>query len=157
MIRFIYVVRNTIDGKVYVGQTKDALKRQRDHWCGVRYGRSGYLYNAMRKHGVENFSFSVVEECAEVHADERERWWIAELKACSREHGYNLESGGHARKALSEETRQKISEALKGQAFSEERRARISKGKTGRKVKFSAERDIKISQSLHRRFHGVES
>lgn len=41
---------------------------------GERYQTK--LYNAMRKHGIENFSFEVIEECSSLELNEREIYWI---------------------------------------------------------------------------------
>lgn len=46
----------------------------------------------MRKYGLENFSFSILEECEESQLKEREIYWIATLDTYY--HGYNATLGG---------------------------------------------------------------
>ena len=61
----IYKITNTINNKVYIGQSIDIAKRWREHKRRAfvqnkEYNK--YLYNAFRKYGLENFSFEVIEE-----------------------------------------------------------------------------------------------
>lgn len=42
----------------------------------------------MKKVGVENFSFEVIEECDRAQLDEREDYWQEKLGA--REYGYSI-------------------------------------------------------------------
>jgi group I intron endonuclease len=70
-------------------------------------------------YGEANFDFYILEECDVSVLDERETYYIAELKTQNEEFGYNIEPGGHILKTLSEETKQKISERLKGRKPSE--------------------------------------
>ena len=50
------------------------------------------LYNAIRKYGIENFSFEVIEECLEKELDEKEVSYIEEYN--SYYGGYNSTLGG---------------------------------------------------------------
>ena len=80
----IYKIENLIDGKCYVGQSIDIEKR----WANHKYilankndkNHKYHLYRAMRKHGIENFRFSVLEE-VELRDDltPRELYWYSEL------------------------------------------------------------------------------
>ena len=47
---------------------------------------------AMRKHGRDNFSFQIIEECSEDNLAEREKYWIEQLHTY--ENGYNETRGG---------------------------------------------------------------
>jgi len=67
MEKYIYKITNLIDAKVYIGQTNNPQKRWKEH---QRLGSMTYinnknkhsrLYLAMRKYGVENFTFEVIE------------------------------------------------------------------------------------------------
>ena len=62
-MRYVYVIRNLINEKVYVGQTKNFNNRKAGHLAIARHGVLRPLYAAMRKYGVENFTFEVIEEC----------------------------------------------------------------------------------------------
>lgn len=50
------------------------------------------IHQAIRKYGIENFAFEVLEECAEALLNEREIYWIAKLN--SKQNGYNMTDGG---------------------------------------------------------------
>jgi group I intron endonuclease len=85
---FIYKIENKIDGKFYIGKTSKTLEeRFRKHLYNHLDGQT-YLYKAMRKHGIENFDISLVEEVTE-DLDLREKYWIAELNPT-----YNMTVGG---------------------------------------------------------------
>ena len=84
----IYLITNTIDGKTYVGKTKDLEARWERHLKNVRYNDT-WLYRAIRKHGKENFTIQTIAECGEAAVDNAERYFIAELNP-----EYNMTAGG---------------------------------------------------------------
>lgn len=95
----IYLITNTLDGKVYVGYTSDPVKRWLRHQqiASRPTERKQRLHIAMTKHGIEAFTFNVVEEGIMTlsHALERERHWIE--RRCSyvdHDKGYNMTPGG---------------------------------------------------------------
>lgn len=112
MIRpVIYRITNTINGKAYIGQTRQALKsRWNNHLCC----RSEHpLYRAMNKYGRENFSISVV--CSALKPENLnalEEYFIEELNTL-KPTGYNILAGGNASLGLPQEVRDKISASLK--------------------------------------------
>ena len=64
----IYCITNIVNGKQYVGLSKDCLKRWSDHYSKAYTSKKEDdlrkpLYLAMRKYGRENFSFTILEEC----------------------------------------------------------------------------------------------
>ena len=74
----IYLITNKLDGKKYVGQALDIEKRWKRHISDSK--KYDYvIYRAMRKYGIENFSFEVLEECPVDKLDEREIFWINKL------------------------------------------------------------------------------
>ena len=50
------------------------------------------IYQAIRKHGLENFDFIILEECLTEQLNEREVYWIAYFN--SYKNGYNATEGG---------------------------------------------------------------
>lgn len=53
---FIYIIRNTVNSKVYIGQTKTSVEqRWQEHLRHAKYGTQ-IINRAMRKHGVEKFT-----------------------------------------------------------------------------------------------------
>lgn len=69
----IYKITNKINNKSYIGQSKDIYRRWREHIKNFKDVQNNQvIYLAIRKYGLENFDFSIVEECALESLDERE-------------------------------------------------------------------------------------
>ena len=92
----IYKITNHINNKVYIGQTIGTLpKRWREHCFQAKEGnKTYYLYQAMRKYGIENFSIEQIEVCPNQKLNERECYWIKCHNSFG-EKGYNLTPGGY--------------------------------------------------------------
>lgn len=78
--KVIYKATNLIDGKVYIGQTNNLERRIREH-RGHAVKDGGPFHEAVRKYGLHNFKFDIIEECRSDLADERERFFIAKYRA----------------------------------------------------------------------------
>jgi len=113
----VYLARNKINGKLYVGKTICKLrKRQREHRHDALRGRVTGLGRAIAKHGFDNFEWSILAESndpAELVRLEVE--FIAALQTRA-PNGYNLTDGGEGAVGYtpSVETRIKMSVARKG-------------------------------------------
>lgn len=108
----IYMITNKINNKKYIGQSVNIKRRKSEHFtkpCNMVISKSIFKY------GKENFDFQILQECEESQLDELEIKYITEYKSNNREYGYNIENGGHGIGKMSEETKQKISEANKGE------------------------------------------
>lgn len=46
----------------------------------------------MRKYGIENFSFEIIEECKKEELNDKEKYWINYFNTFF--NGYNLTTGG---------------------------------------------------------------
>ena len=95
---YIYKIENQINGKVYIGKTLDTpAHRWKEHLHDYR--REDYknkpLYKAFMKYGIENFKFSVIEQCSDLEVNEREIYWIENYG--SFKNGYNATLGGDGR------------------------------------------------------------
>lgn len=97
----IYKFENLINGHKYIGQAKDITRRYKNHLTRANNdfaSNTEYnspLHRAIRKYGIENFSFSIVEECTEENLNEREIYWIEHYKSYDKTKGYNITSGGN--------------------------------------------------------------
>lgn len=93
----IYKITNKINGKIYVGQSIDIDRRWKEHrWDCVNPNVTDYnskKNRALRKYGVDNFIFEVLEETDEEDLNQREIFWITTLDTVN--NGYNLSNGGH--------------------------------------------------------------
>lgn len=112
---FVYLITNSITNKQYVGITKrkfqQRIKQHKNYYKNEKL--TSYLYNSMRKHGLDNFSFKILEEIKEKNLEllkEREIYWIKELNTKA-PNGYNMSAGGDgmAERIVTEETRKKLS------------------------------------------------
>ena len=68
VIAGVYLIRNKRNGKIYVGQSKNILKRFRQYEWGAatdcNYIEIGHpIVMAIREEGIENFEFAIVERC----------------------------------------------------------------------------------------------
>ena len=93
---YIYIIKNTINDKVYIGQTsRNIYCRWKQHINAALRGENQgvVLYNAMRKYGTENFYFEQIEECNLKEIDDREIYWIQQYNSLT-PNGYNVRHGG---------------------------------------------------------------
>ena len=63
----IYVIKNSINGKVYVGKSKNCYTRLHQHLTDIKYENRNYnenphLLNAFKKYGHDNFEYYIVEK-----------------------------------------------------------------------------------------------
>lgn len=92
----IYIIRNIINNKVYIGQTKVSLKlRFQNHLSAARNGKDYVIGKAIRKYGEENFYIELLEECTIEELNEREKYWISYFNATNNKFGYNMSIGGN--------------------------------------------------------------
>lgn len=93
----IYKVTNKINGKFYIGYTSKSLEeRKRTHLLGSKYASYFSLfYCAIRKHGVDNFDWEIIDEATSIkESEEKEKFWIREMNSCNPSIGYNITKGG---------------------------------------------------------------
>ena len=89
----IYIHKNKINGKIYVGQTKQSLKRRWNNGNG--YTQCPYFYNAIKKYGWDNFEHILLDEhLTKEEANTKEQDYIKYYKSSSPEFGYNISNGG---------------------------------------------------------------
>jgi group I intron endonuclease len=133
---YIYKITNQVNGKVYIGQTKDLKERKSQHKTS---STNKHLRNAILLNGWGNFAFETIAtiilpctckpqqpgSCRE-YTDQLEVVTIAQYDSRNPEKGYNVSPGGYSHEQ-SEETRQKISESKKGKVKSPEAIAKQSK------------------------------
>lgn len=111
----IYMILNVINGKIYIGQSRDIKNRWKQHKSDLNCNRhiNEHLQSAWNKYGEENFEFIILCECEENQLNTLEQYYIFELFSYNPKVGYNNDYGG-ASGIPSEETKNKISKSLKG-------------------------------------------
>lgn len=117
----IYCIVNHETGKFYVGQTVNLEKRKSEHFWRLRKGTHANVH-MQRAYNInpKAFEFRVIEFCDIDKLDEREIFFINQLKAMGK--GYNLCEGGHSTRGrkCTDETKKKISIAKKGRMTPED-------------------------------------
>lgn len=92
----IYKIENQINGRVYIGQSQNIERRwQRERRQAFLESDTSYNYplsRAIRKYGLENFSFSILEICQIDQLNEREQFWMNKYNSLAS--GYNQVPAG---------------------------------------------------------------
>lgn len=122
----VYLVRNKLNGKKYVGQTLRAIEQR---WsahvrCAVN-GLDCVLHRAIRKYGAHNFTLSLLGRFTEPLLDAAERRFIIQHESHIDNHGYNLTAGDEGG-TPSNLVRKKISKSNTGKVQSDVQIARKS-------------------------------
>ena len=99
---YIYCIRNKVSGKCYIGETakEDVSTRWKQHLNLISRGKGcPALKDAVQKHGLENFEFSVVVICFDEARFDLERHYIAKYNSMV-PNGYNILPGGQKGKSF---------------------------------------------------------
>lgn len=158
----IYLIKNLINNKFYIGSTINFRKRYNNHIYSSKKNKNGctYLQKSFLKYGIENFSFEIIEISNLENLIKREQLYINLLKP-----NYNIAKVAgsclgvkrseefckknsilHKGKTISKEQREKQSKSLKGIKRSKETLEKMSKAQKGRVITEEVRR--KISKSL---------
>jgi len=89
----VYALRNSVDGKVYVGSSESISSRINRHFSELRAGvhRNHHLQHAFRLYGKSAFEFFILEQVNDAFwLRPREHAWILRLQATDHKHGYNI-------------------------------------------------------------------
>ena len=142
------------NGKVYIGIT---FRKPETRWSnGNGYSRQKHFYATIKKYGWENIKHEILfENLSKEDACQKEIELIAQYKSNDPEFGYNQSLGGESGnfgRRHSEETKQKMSEAQKGEKnhgfgkhLSEETKKKISEAHKGKPL--SKEHVAKIAEA----------
>ena len=141
----IYILRNKINGKCYVGQTtRDPHKRWGENGCNyiVKKKDGKFVHPkfapAILKHGFDDGFEHIILPTVYKTQEELDAAEIATIsKYDSFNNGYNATLGGGnpmAGMTASEESKLKMSEAKKGKKHSEETKLKISEAAKGKKL-----------------------
>ena len=90
----IYKITRLKTGEIYVGKSTDIKKRWTEH-AKTAYGvgtiAHSILHTTIKKDGIENFTFELLEEVPKDKLTEREKYWITFYG--SKEYGMNMREG----------------------------------------------------------------
>lgn len=90
-MEFIYKITNIVNGKFYIGKTKNIERRWKEHLRMVGKKRHP-LYDSISHYGKENFTMEIIDKTDSFNINELEKIWI--LKTDSINKGYNIANGG---------------------------------------------------------------
>lgn len=127
----VYVHRNKVNGKRYVGITNNTSKRW--YGKGKKYENCPHFWAAIQKYGWDGFTHEIILSGLTLdEANVAERYYIAKFKTCDKSNGYNIQPGGDFVPSMkgkhhSDETRQKMRKSALGRVISEEQRQNHSK------------------------------
>lgn len=151
MYGYIYLTTNNINGTIYIGRHKFNKKDK------YYYGSGSLILKAITKYGKENFSKIIIDRAnTPEELNEKEIFWIDFYKNKLCRKTYNITIGGEGvvgykvseetrtklkqykgeknsryGVTLSEETKNKISQANKGRKFTDEHKQKLSEAKKG--------------------------
>lgn len=156
----VYKITNLVNGKVYIGASKNIERRWSEH-------RNGHtpIAEDLKTFGLEKFKFEILLECPENMLCQWEQDMICLYDANDPEKGYNspkdrpynpnVSEAHKGQKAWnkgithSEETKRKISETKKGISRSDETRRKISEAKKGHMTSDETRRKISEAKRLY--------
>lgn len=148
----VYAIINTLNNKKYIGSTKHFKHRFAEHRSELRgnYHKNKHLQNAYNKYGENYFVFEILETCDNVQDTLNfiEQKWIdsdGDYNICpianrrtytklSKEHKEKL-LASKLGKPLTEQTKKKISNALRGRKPSKAHLLNQSNGRKGKGTK----------------------
>ena len=146
----IYKIINKINGKYYVGSSKNLSSKKGNrlsrHKTDLKYNRhvNKKLQNAYNKYGIDNFDFVVVEECQQHELLIKEQSYLNEASK-NKKNCYNL-SFISGKVEMNKQVREKIRKARLGKKLSEKTKnilKQIHKGKSFRGVGYIMTEDQK--------------
>lgn len=154
----IYKFTNLVNGKCYVGATKQSLEiRIAEH----KRKKLGTLYPVIEEVGTKNIKFEIIDTAETIEElNTKEIYWIDKLNTMT-PNGYNLCIGGGTTTGYRHREDSKKSMSIKkskmyvgdgnpfyGKHHSEEAKERMRIAKTGRKLTEEWKKNIAISQKV---------
>jgi len=121
----IYRITNTVNNKVYIGQTVQNLNDRLNHH--FRSNPKLPLYKAHLKYGRKSFIIEIIDKAETLEElNDKEVYWIQYYDSTNKKNGYNLMTGGGNKGRHSDISKRKMSESQK-KSMTREKKDKISK------------------------------
>lgn len=131
---YLYKISNYVNGKIYIGLTKNPKRRWQQHKSDAKGKCKQYIHHAMAKYGIDNFTFEIISSHKILEdADRHEISLINQYNTRNKQYGYNIAVGGeHGMLGFhhSDDAKKKMSESRKGYKPSIETRQKMSKSRS---------------------------
>ena len=154
-MNLIYLARNKINGKVYIGQTSVSLNERKGNHrlLALSRGSKNHFHSAIRKYGWDAFEWKILERflVREV-LNSSERFWILKYRSTDSRKGYNCTHGGDSCE-FTEETKRKIGLAGKGRKLTAEQIESARKRMTGVGNPFHGKHHTEEAKAKNRAAH----
>ena len=144
----IYMLKNKVNGKIYIGQTVDYFRRMNEYKNrkSSKEKSSNYtIMQAIEKYGFDNFECSILIKCKKDELTEYEMHFISKYKSYMKKYGYNsfhLKNRRGNKQTLNKSTKSKMSKSHAGLTESSE-----TKRKKSNKVYAIKDNEFIISDS----------
>ena len=112
----IYKITNTVNHKVYIGQTVQQNPKMRwyAHLADARRGKKSYLLDSIRKYGKESFVWEVIDTAASVdELNDKEQYWLNHYRTQGITAYNNREAGGNKTHSAESIERMKAAQKLR--------------------------------------------
>lgn len=111
----IYKITNSVNGKVYIGQTKNFSHRKACHVYDLKNNRHSNPYlQADFNGGSSEFKFEMLCKCKVEDLDDLETFYINKYKSYDRGCGYNIDKASSGNGIKAQETIDRMSSAKIG-------------------------------------------
>jgi group I intron endonuclease len=120
----VYLFISKLNGKKYIGSTLDLESRYKSHIHNANRDTDNkqVIAHAIKKYGIKNFSYEVLEYCDKNMLIEREQYYLdLHEPFVDNDKGYNVRkiADNNSGITLSDNTKEKMSKASKGKPKSE--------------------------------------
>lgn len=155
----VYLIRCKSENKVYIGVSNNIRNRYSQHISLLNKNKhpNMHLQNAFNKFGREGFCCEILYKTDNSNISRKELYdleiyYISLYKSNNRNYGYNLESGGNSKGRVADETRNRLSNSLKGKKspcywtgkkMSQELRDKLSKIRKGKPSHWKGKKQTK--------------
>lgn len=163
----IYCIQNKITGKKYIGKTINLKSRLYQHRYSLKKdalsnGINPHLFASCKKHGIENFEVSIIEQFktnVPKKLANREIFWIKFLNTLDPTIGYNIRLHYFPTKIVTEDSKKLLSISQKGtnnpnygRYWSEDKKKSLSDLKKNMYLKGEHGRqDINLTKSIFKK------